>query len=45
MTWVWILSAATVWLQLALSLYLLRRELARAFGAGGIPRPLAPAGA
>jgi hypothetical protein len=34
-----------VWLQLALSLYLLRRELARTFGTGAVAVPLAPAGA
>ncbi|HEU0298304.1 MAG TPA: MATE family efflux transporter [Longimicrobium sp.] len=45
MTWVWVLSAATVWGQLALSLFLLRREFARAFGAPGVPAPLAAAGA
>lgn len=45
MTWVWVLSAGTVWLQLALGLYLLRREFARAFGAGGVFVPLAAAGA
>lgn len=45
MTWVWVLSAVTVWIQLALSLFLLRREFARAFGAGGAPAPLAAAGA
>jgi putative MATE family efflux protein len=45
MTWVWVLSAGTVWVQLALSLWLLRRELARAFGPGSNPAPLAAAGA
>lgn len=45
MTWVWVLSAATVWVQLGLSLFLLRREFARAFGAPGIQVPLATAGA
>ena len=45
MTWIWILSAGTVWVQLALSLALLRRELARRLGAGGAPVPLAAAGA
>lgn len=45
MTWVWVLSVGTVWVQLALSLWLLRREFARAFGGGGIPVPLAAAGA
>lgn len=45
MTWVWILSAVTVWLQLGLSLFLLRRELTRRLGAGAVPAPLAPAGA
>jgi putative MATE family efflux protein len=33
MTWVWILAATTVWVQLALSLTLLRREFGRRFGA------------
>ncbi|HEU4558653.1 MAG TPA: MATE family efflux transporter [Longimicrobium sp.] len=45
MTWIWILSATTVWLQLGLSLALLRREFARRFGAGEVPVPLATAGA
>lgn len=45
MTWIWILSAATVWVQLGLSLALLRRELTRRVGAGGAPVPLAAAGA
>jgi Na+-driven multidrug efflux pump len=45
MTWIWILSAATVWLQLGLSLALLRRELARRFGTDGVAVPLAAAGA
>ncbi|HWK88410.1 MAG TPA: MATE family efflux transporter, partial [Longimicrobium sp.] len=45
MTWIWILSAATVWLQLGLSLALLRREFARRFGTGEVPAPLAAAGA
>ncbi|HEV3048796.1 MAG TPA: MATE family efflux transporter [Longimicrobium sp.] len=45
MPWVWVLSAATVWVQLGLSLFLLRREFARAFGAAGKPVPLAAAGA
>jgi putative MATE family efflux protein len=45
MTWVWVLSAATVWLQLALSLFLLRREFTRVFGAAEVPVPLAAAGA
>lgn len=45
MTWVWILSAATVWVQIGLSLWLLRREFARRLGAGGVPVPLATAGA
>jgi putative MATE family efflux protein len=41
MTWIWILSAATVWLQLVLSLALLRREFARRLGDGGVAVPLA----
>ncbi|HYR07848.1 MAG TPA: MATE family efflux transporter [Longimicrobium sp.] len=45
MTWVWILSAGTVWLQLGLSLYLLRREFIRRLGTGAVPVPLAAAGA
>lgn len=45
MTWVWMLSAGTVWVQLALALVLLRRELARRFGTEGVPVPLAAAGA
>lgn len=45
MTWIWILSAATVWVQLGLSLALLRRELARRLGPGDAPAPLAAAGA
>jgi putative MATE family efflux protein len=45
MTWVWVLSAATVWVQLALSLFLLRREFARVFGGVSAPVPLAAAGA
>ena len=45
MTWIWVLSAATVWVQLGLSLALLRREFTRRFGAGGVPAPLAAAGA
>lgn len=45
MTWVWVLSAGTVWVQLALSLFLLRREFARVFGVSGTPAPLAAAGA
>jgi Na+-driven multidrug efflux pump len=44
MTWIWILSTATVWVQLALSLALLRRELTRRLGAS-VPAPLAAAGA
>ncbi|HEX2081193.1 MAG TPA: MATE family efflux transporter [Longimicrobium sp.] len=45
MTWVWVLAAATVWVHLALSLFLLRREFARMFGTDGLPVPLAAAGA
>jgi putative MATE family efflux protein len=45
MTWIWILSAATVWVQLGLSLAMLRREFARRLGAGGAAVPLAAAGA
>jgi hypothetical protein len=45
MTWVWILSAATVWVQLGLSLWLLRREFARRLGPGGVSAPLAAVGA
>lgn len=45
MTWIWILSAGTVWVQLGLSLVLLRREFTRRFGPGGVPVPLAAAGA
>jgi putative MATE family efflux protein len=45
MTWIWVLSAGTVWLQLGLSLYLLRRELTRRLGAAAVPAPLAAAGA
>ncbi|HEX6041359.1 MATE family efflux transporter [Longimicrobium sp.] len=45
MTWIWILSAATVWVQLGLSLALLRREFARRFGPGSPAVPLAAAGA
>jgi putative MATE family efflux protein len=45
MTWVWILSVATVWVQLVLSLALLRREFARRLGPGELPAPLASAGA
>ena len=45
MTWIWILSAGTVWLQLGLSLYLLRREFTRRLGAAAVPAPLAAAGA
>lgn len=45
MAWVWILSAATVWVQLGLSLWLLRRELARRLGPAAVPVPLAAAGA
>jgi putative MATE family efflux protein len=45
MTWMWILSAGTVWVQLGLSLVLLRREFTRRFGPGGVPVPLAAAGA
>jgi putative MATE family efflux protein len=37
MPWVWILSAATVWVQLGLSLALLRREFARRLGPEVIP--------
>ena len=44
MTWIWVLSASTVWVQLGLSLFLLRREFARRFGTV-VPAPLAPAGA
>jgi putative MATE family efflux protein len=44
MTWVWMLSAGTVWVQLALSLYLLRRAFGRVFGAE-TRMPLATAGA
>ena len=43
MTWIWILSAATGWVQLGLSLALLRRELTRRFGARGVGVPLAVA--
>jgi putative MATE family efflux protein len=45
MTWIWILSTGTVWVQLGLSLALLRRELTRRLGTGGVPIPLAAAGA
>jgi putative MATE family efflux protein len=45
MTWIWILSAATVWVQLGLSLTLLRREFTRRLGTDPIPVPLAAAGA
>ncbi|HEU0012801.1 MAG TPA: MATE family efflux transporter [Longimicrobium sp.] len=45
MTWVWMLSAGTVWVQLVLSLLLLRREFARRFGGGDVSVPLAAAGA
>jgi Na+-driven multidrug efflux pump len=45
MTWIWILSAGTVWLQLALSLALLRREFTRRLGTVPVPAPLAAAGA
>lgn len=45
MTWVWILSAGAVWVQLGLSLWLLRRELARRLGPGGVSAPLAAVGA
>jgi putative MATE family efflux protein len=37
MTWIWILSVATVWIQLGLSLTLLRREFVRRFGADAPP--------
>jgi len=42
MTWVWLLAVSTVWVQLALSLGLLRREFRRRFpeapaAAGGLP--------
>ncbi len=44
MTWIWVLSVATVWLQLGLALALLRREMARRLGAADDPVvPLAPA--
>ncbi|HEX5870415.1 MAG TPA: MATE family efflux transporter [Longimicrobium sp.] len=43
MTWIWILSAATVWLQLGLSLALLRREFTRRLGPAPVPAPLAVA--
>jgi putative MATE family efflux protein len=45
MTWIWILSAATVWLQLGLSLALLRREFTRRLGTGEVAVPVAVAGA
>jgi putative MATE family efflux protein len=45
MTWIWILSAVTVWVQLGLSLALLRRELTRRLGPDAAPAPLAAAGA
>jgi putative MATE family efflux protein len=45
MTWIWILSVATVWVQLGLSLYLLRREFTRRLGSVDVPVPLAAAGA
>jgi Na+-driven multidrug efflux pump len=45
MTWVWVLSAATVWVQLGLSLFLLRREFTRRLGADPVAVPLAPVGA
>ncbi len=45
MTWIWVLSAATVWVQLGLSLVLLRREFTRRFAAADVPAPLAAAGA
>jgi putative MATE family efflux protein len=35
MTWVWMLSVSTVWIQLGLSLALLRREFTRRFGLRG----------
>jgi Na+-driven multidrug efflux pump len=41
MTWVWMLSAATVWVQLGLSLGLLRREFSRRLG-NAVPAALAP---
>lgn len=44
MTWIWVLSAATVWGQLALGLLLLRREFVRRLGTDGAPAPLAAAG-
>jgi putative MATE family efflux protein len=44
MTWIWILSAATVWLQLGLSLALLRREFTRRLGTGEVAVPVAVAG-
>jgi Na+-driven multidrug efflux pump len=45
MTWIWILSVATVWVQLGLSLALLRREFTRRLGTADAPVPLAAAGA
>jgi putative MATE family efflux protein len=45
MTWIWILSVATVWVQLGMSLALLRREFARRLGTGGVAVPLAAAAA
>ena len=36
LTWVWYLSAATVWVQLAVSLALLRREFGRRLGDGAV---------
>jgi Na+-driven multidrug efflux pump len=44
MAWIWYLSVGAVWVQLALSLVLLRREFARRLGTGGVPAPLAAAG-
>jgi putative MATE family efflux protein len=45
MAWIWYLSVGAAWVQLALSLVLLRREFQRRLGTGGAPVPLATAGA
>jgi Na+-driven multidrug efflux pump len=45
MTWVWVLSAATVWGGGGGGVLLLRREFARVFGAPAVPVPLTAAGA
>jgi putative MATE family efflux protein len=45
MTWMWMLSVVAAWVQLALSLALLRREFARRLGPGVVPVPIPAAGA